>query len=239
VRHLSRLRYVTDPDTGRSYPVPAGGAADGDPGEGESPPAEGEGQAEAQPGDGQGDGEEGEQAGEGEGFKSPESKQAVLADLTSERERRRTAESELQRYREAEQAREREAMGEVDRARAEGRDEGVTLGQQMLRRAAAMVAAADPAHPFYDPSEAVALLGDQLAAVEVAENGTVDEQAVRELVAQLAEQRPHLVRTAGPGRQPAPADLNGGGGPGGVTPPAEPRDADEWNAQLRQQFQRT
>lgn len=199
------------------------------------PPPEGEG---TPPPTGQGDPGAGGGEGEGEGdeFKSPESKQAVLADLASERDRRQQLETELQQYRTAQQEAERAAMDEVERARAEGRDEGREAGNAALRRAAVMVAASDPAHPFHSPDEAAELLREKLAGVAVTDDGQVDQAQVQTLVAELAEQRPHLVRTA-TGRTPAPADLNGG--EGGGTPPGEPRDADSWNASLRRQFTRS
>jgi hypothetical protein len=230
VRHL---RYITDPATGRRYAVPAGGSTDAPPpaeggtpsGEGATPPA----------GDQQGDGGQGADAGPGtEEWKSPESKAAALADLQAERDRRRQLEAELQQFRTAEQERERDAMDEVERARAEGRDEGLAEGHRALRRAAAMVAAAQPAHPFHDAEAAVALLGSRLDEVTV-EGGQVDTEAVTALVAELAESKPWLVRTTTE-RTPGPPDLNGGGG---GTPPGEPQDADAFNAQLRREFSRS
>ncbi|MEU7787670.1 hypothetical protein [Amycolatopsis sp. NPDC049159] len=96
----------------------------------------------------------------------------------------------------------------VEAARAEGRAEG---NQRLIR---AVVEAKAAAAGFHDPADAAVQLHNRLAEVKVTKDGDVDQTKVTELVAELAQAKAYLVKTAGatppvplPGQgnhQPAP-----------------------------------
>jgi hypothetical protein len=185
--HVSRsLQQITDPDTGRSYPIPAGGAEDG-----------------AGTGDGTGDGgSDGDAAtgetsddagtetdtstdsGDGDGAGS---KNAVLADLKKERNRRQTAESNL-----AAALREHETG--TDTREREIREQAQAPAIRALRVTAVETAAR--AAGFYDPADAAALLNLSTLEVDLeADLPSADRKTAEELVKDLAKRKPHLIMT--------------------------------------------
>lgn len=145
------------------------------------------------------------------------SKDALLADLAKERDRRQVAEKEAKRAREleAELAKLREAsMSEqekaVEAARAEARKEATGAANRRLVAAEVRAAAGGK---LADPQDAVRFL--ELDQFEVDDDGEVDTKAIVKAVDQLVQDKPYLA--AGATRPAGSADQGARG-----TPPSGP-----------------
>lgn len=106
----------------------------------------------------------------------------------------------------------------VEAARKEGHGDAISKANARLVAAEARAVAA--AAKFRNPAIAPSLL--DLSSVKVADDGTVDEAAVKALVEDLAKREPYLVDD---GKGPRPSgDI--GQGPRPTPPPSNPRQAD-------------
>lgn len=145
--------------------------------------------------------------------------------LRKERERARKAEAENRRLRAAEQElaqlKEQGATAQeraIAEARREAAAEATAKANERILSAEAKAIAGTM--DFHNPSRAVALV--DLSDVKVDEDGTFDEDAVRDLLRDLAKSDPYLVRSADEGTAPGHRRLGGGGGKNDP----EPTDAD-------------
>ena len=194
-------------------------------------PNEGEGGADGgQNGDaGQQDGDQGK-PGEGK----PEGKmftQAEVDELISKRVARATKgiddlkakAAEWDRHQQASASDEDKRAAEVEQARKDAAAEATAKAN--ARIVAAELKAAAVAAGFHDPSDALARLRDQLADVEVNDDGEVDGKAVESLVADLAKAAPHLVRSGKGAPPPGAAGIGTGAGGSTRTAPATLGDA--------------
>lgn len=108
----------------------------------------------------------------------------------------------------------------VKAARDEGRTEATSTTHGILRKAEARALAS--ASKFRDAADAVAFL--DLAAVKVSDDGTVDADAIKAQLADLAKAKPYLLTDDTP---PVPTPGQAGiGVTGGTSAPASPRAAD-------------
>jgi NADH dehydrogenase/NADH:ubiquinone oxidoreductase subunit G len=181
--HVSRsLQHMTDPDTGRRYPIPAGGAEEGDgAAEGEAG-GEGEGEAADETSGAESKEADAEEDGEGAG-----SKNAVLADLKRERTRRQAAESNLAKAM-------RKNESDTDTREREIRESAQAPAIRALRVTAVETAAR--AAGFYDPADAAALLNLSTLEVDLeADLPSADRKTAEDLVKDLAKLKPHLIMT--------------------------------------------
>lgn len=186
MRHLRHAATVTDPETGRVYPVPMGGSSN------EPPPGTDDGTG-SETDDGTDDGsdeDEGDDDGEGDdGDKGRKGGDAQLrADLARERKRRQDAERALRE-------RERENESDVDKVRREAREEALAPARNLARRQAVTDAAREVG--FLDATDAYAALvaGGELDAIEVDDDAltVVDPDTITDTLSKLAKRKPHLL----------------------------------------------
>lgn len=140
----------------------------------------------------------------GEGGQSAIAKERAAA---REANRGKTAAEQRAQALEAELAQLREAgQSEAEKATAKAVKDATAAVQQAGngRLVRAEVKAAAAAAQFHDAADAAALLADKFAEVKVGDDGTVDEDAVKTLVENLAKAKPHLVKSAGGGAKPLP-----------------------------------
>lgn len=206
-KSMLRARLLRDGEPGSGTAggggtPPAGGTGTG------TPPAGAAG-APGQPGAGQ--------AGAGDSQLGEAGKAALEKERAAAREANRlkstaeqraeAAEAELEKIREATQS---EAEKATAKAVKEATATAVQAGNARLVRAEVKAAAA--AAGFHDPRDAALLLADKFAQVKVADDGQVDEDAVKTIVEELATSKPHLVKTGGGGAKPLPGQGTTGGG---------------------------
>lgn len=203
-----RIRHVTDPETGKVWPIQAGGADDNP-----TPEPSDDQPADAPPDDGGGDDPDDVAAG---------SKRAVLADLAAERKRRQAEEkkaaeleAELDKLREEAMSEQEKALKKArEEAASEARDEVLEEVNRKLFaaevRAAAAGKVADP-DLLADPDVALKLLG--IDEVPVDDGGNVDTEAISEALDVLVQSKPYL---AVGDRQPVPDADQGARGTNGV-----------------------
>jgi hypothetical protein len=132
---------------------------------------------------GAGDGDSGDALGDA-------GKQAIdrmKAERNAERKRAAAAEAELEKLRNAGQTEQEKA---VAAARKEGETEATKRANDRLVRAEAKAIAAGA--KFRDPSDVIAQLGTHIT---VAEDGEVDQTALKSLVDDLVKRKPYLVDT--------------------------------------------
>jgi len=145
--------------------------------------------------------------------------------LRRERELRRKADAEVRRLRAAEKelaALREEGASAQDRAIAEARREAA---EEATRAANARILSAEAralagTMEFHNPSTAVRLL--DLDHVRVEDDGSFDEDAVRDLLKELAKDHPYLVKGTEEERTPGHRRV----GLGGRSNDGEPTDAD-------------
>lgn len=181
------ILYAIDLVTGYTRPLPAGGSSSS------APPATGDASTSTDSGtgtDGSAD-DAGTDDGAGEGTSSGDDgaggKDAVLADLARERDRRQALEAELQAER---------AKHETDQERLarETREAALSPARGMARRHAVELAARDAG--FVDPADAVGnlTLSGALEQIDVDETTlAADRRQALDAVAKLAKDKPHLL----------------------------------------------
>lgn len=209
---LRTVQTVTDPVTGRIYPIPAGGSSNDAPPAGDDAGDDGGDGSGADEDDGD-DGNEDDDAGRAGGA------EALKADLAKERQKRKT-ERDARKALEAEVARLKgENESEVERAVREARESALAPAIRSVRRTAVETAAT--AFGFVDAADAVALV--DLEAIDVDdEDLEVDRAQVAAAVEDLGKRKPHLLtddareRLAGrSGSRRGGADTQSGNGSGG------------------------
>lgn len=183
------IRTVTDPATGRTYPIPAGaadgsdGGGDGDGGSGDGADSDDSGTPDptTDGGDGDGDDDSGRAGG-------PE---ALKADLARERQRRKD-----ERDRRLKAERERDALrqqneSDVERAAREAREAALAPATSAMRRTAVRDAAR--AAGFIDPDDA--LSGVDLSSIDVDPETleVLDTTGIARDVKSYAKQKPYLL----------------------------------------------
>lgn len=172
MRHLS-IQHVTDPATGKVYPIPAGGAED--------PPAE------DPPADDPEDDPPADEPDEPEDKLGDAGKRALQAERDRAKAAEKRAKALEKRLDEAETAQldenERAIKEAADKARAD------TLAE-VNGRIAAAEARALAASKTRDPEAAVQLLGD--LSDFVADTGDVDADAMSAALDDLLERKPYL-----------------------------------------------
>lgn len=198
-------RTITDPETGRTYPVPQGGAeGDGDgggDGEGESASTDGETPPADEGASGSDTDETDDESSSDETDEGAGSKSAVLADLKRERTRRQELEAEIAQLRQEHETDEERREREARERETQIREDAQAPALFGLRSAAVETAAREAG--FVDPADAAIHLRDSLGEIDVElETATVDRDRAAELVTELAEAKPHLVTVD---RRPAPA----------------------------------
>ena len=213
MRHVrtSHPRTITDPATGRTYVVPQGGA-------------EGDGE---QSGDGEGDesttgetpdGDEDESSSDTDEDTDEDdedgagSKAAVLRDLKRERTRRQELEQEIAELRREHETEDERRQREAAEREAEIRQEAQAPAMRALRTSAVETAAREAG--FVDPADAAAFVDLDTIDVDL-ETATPDREAAKQLVTELAEAKPHLVRAED--RPGSPAGGSDTQSPGGTT----------------------
>lgn len=195
-RHL-QLSYITDPTTGKRYPIPAGGDPSGDPPPDDPPPNPGSGSGD--PGDPPPDdpplGPEGEKALDAwkTRAKAAEKEKKDLEERLSKLEDDKKTDHER-----AVEAARKEAA-EAVRGEVGPQLQQAVKENAILRRANGKVV---------DLDVAVALLKDKPNLLD--ENGQVDVKALDSEITKLLEDKPHLA-AAEPGKQPPPRPHQGGG----------------------------
>lgn len=95
----------------------------------------------------------------------------------------------------------------VEAAKAEGRTEALSAANSRLVSAEARAAAATA--KFRDPADAVAFL--DLADIKVADDGSVDGEAIKVKLADLAAKKPYLLSDDKPTRRTDKSQGGGGG----------------------------
>lgn len=197
------VQTVTDPETGRIYPIPAGGADD-------APPVDGDSSDDSDSGDGTDDSSDDDGSTGDDDAGRAGGPDALRADLVKERERRRQ-ERQRRRDLEAEVARLRgETESEVERAAREARTAALAPAIAAVRRTAVETAARDAG--FANPALAYRLIDPDTIEVDD-EDLEVDREQVRTAVEELAGQEPYLLTDDARRR----ADGRGSGTPrGGV-----------------------
>lgn len=233
LRQARRLT-VTDPETGRTWPIPAGAADDG--GDGGDAGSETDADATGDAGDGgdTGDGDAGDDGGDDTGRAG--GVEALRADLAAERSKRKEERDARRALESRLEEMQRENESDVERAAREAREATLTPAQRALRTVAVRDAAR--AAGFRDTSDAVAQVDLDAIDVEIGDNGEVeiDEDAAERLVAELAETKPYLLedsrRISGPVR--GGADTQSGDGTGTSSTPQ-----DSFMAALRAKAGRT
>lgn len=191
------LRYITDPATGRRYPIPAGGADDGGDDPAGDPPA-----CDPPPGDDPDPDPNPDDADPPGADDLGDPGKRALDTMKGERNAARdayrpwkTLEDELGLT--PEKARELAAAGDgkpvdVDAIKAQARTEALrTVGQVAVRASVKAQATGRLA----DPADALAFL--DLSNFEVTEDGDVDEQAIGAAIDDLLEKKPHLAAQGG------------------------------------------
>lgn len=207
INSMLRARLLRDGEPGAGPGGPAGG---GGTGAGTGGAGQGGGQSGGQPA-----GKAGTEPGDdqlGEAGKTAIDRERANAReanrLKSAAEERAAAlETELQSIREANQS---EAEKATAKAVKEATAAAVQAGNARLVRAEVKAAAA--AAGFHDPQDASLLLADKFGQVKVADDGRVDDDAIKALVEELATAKPHLVKKPGTGSAPLPGQGSGGGG---------------------------
>ncbi|MDF2849133.1 MAG: scaffold protein [Oerskovia sp.] len=162
-----------------------------------------------------GDGGAGAGSGDGKGGESgkytPPATQAELDRIISDRlHRERTTKyagfEDLKAKAEQWDAHEAETASELDKATKAARAEGAT--EAMTQLTAALVAAEArtlaAAAGFHDPADAAVLLAPKLKDQKLNDAREVDSPAIKALVEQLAEDKPHLVKSDDGPRRPRP-----------------------------------
>lgn len=176
------ISTITDPETGRTYVVPAGAADDATA---ETTDAAGE-----TPTDDDGS-PDNEQQDEQDDDGRAGGERQLRADLVRERRQRQELQREIAELRQAQETEDETRQREA--AEVAALREQAETGVRMLREAAVETAAGSAG--FIDPTEVAALLdyaGD-LATIEVNPTTGVDRETVEHLVEQLAERKPHLI----------------------------------------------
>lgn len=113
------------------------------------------------------------------------------------RTRLREAEAERDRLREQSDSDQEAAVDAVrEEARAEARAEALAEANGRLIRAEVLAVAAQAR--LHDPYDAVAHLSEQLASVEVGDDGHVDREALATAVAELIKAKPYLAGVKDP-----------------------------------------
>lgn len=197
MRRRLTLRYITDPSTGRRYPVPAGGAGDGDGGD---PPA-----GDPPAGDPPANPPSGDPDPDGDPPGAEDLGDAGKKALDTMKGERNAARDELRPWKAVadelgltpEKVRELAAASngkpiDVDQVRKEARDEALKSVGQIAVRANVKAQATGR---LADPADALAFI--DLSQFEVTEDGDVDEQAIGAAIDDLLEQKPHLAAQGG------------------------------------------
>ena len=194
---------VTDPATGKVYPIPAGGADDSGQ-DADSSSQDGSG-------DDSGDGTDGGDTpkpdasdGSHDGFKSEESKDAVLRDLKAERTKRQKLEADLAAIKQQHETDQERAIREArEEAANEVRTEFATERLADRIRVAA-------AKKLNDPEDAVRLL--DLDAFDASSDSLASE--IEAQIGSLIESKPYLAVTS--------ETPSGSTDAGSRTPPSKP-----------------
>lgn len=219
-RHPHTIRYVTDPETGRRWPIVAGGSGEGE-GSGESSSGEGStGEGSGEGGSGEGSGNTGNTGtGETSGTGKVEftaEQQTAIDQIIAKRVKDASEKARKDAADEAKQAADRAKMDETDRLKAEKAD-AETKAQQAAERAnsrlitseakvTAVTAGGDPKQAAY-----IVRLAD-LDDIDVDEDGNPDSEAITKAITQVLTDVPALKAQPGKGG-PSGGDLGGGDGP--------------------------
>lgn len=197
------LDSVTDPATGKVYPIPAGGAddppADDPPADppADDPPAD---DPPAKPEDDLGD----------KGKKALAEERAARKEAERKAKRADELEAELEKFREDAMSEQEKAIEKARKEAAkEARDEVLSEVHQKIAAAEARALAAGKTR---DPEVAVTLLGDLTEFVT--DDGDVDADAMSAALDKLVEEKDYL---AVGDRQPVPGADQGARGGNGVT----------------------
>ncbi|MBB4963834.1 hypothetical protein [Saccharothrix violaceirubra] len=146
-----------------------------------------------------------------------------LADKYADYDTAKTKAAELDRLQEASATELEKAVKAADAAaRAD------VTAKTNARLVGAEVKAAAAHAGFNDPGDAVIQLGAQIAGVKVGDDGQVDEDAVKALVAELAQAKPYLVKQADARQQPLPGQ--------GLHQPSRTAGSDEGKAEAARRF---
>lgn len=181
---LAVIQHVTDPLTGLTWPIPAGGSDDG--GDGGS----GDGDGGSDDGDGDRDGDDSDDPPDGDaaalGDAGKRALDSMKAKLKSEREARKAAEAERDRLKGAKPKGDDPAPVDEDALRDSIKAEIRVESAQRIAKAEVRAAAkgvlndADDALLFVDPTKFVS------------DSGDVDEKKIAEAVQKLAKDKPYL-----------------------------------------------
>lgn len=137
-------------------------------------------------------------------------KRAVLADLARERKERKAAQAELEKLRKASMTDQEKAVAEAEaRGRLEATKE---MASSRLRDRVELAASGRLANPKLAPG----LLGD--LEQYLAEDGNIDEQAIKKSIDDLLKTDPYLAPGAKPGALPG----------GGAKPSSNGQSMDDW-----------
>lgn len=183
MRHVKHARTVTCPDTGRVYPIPAGGAGD----DGGDPPPDGD---DPTAGDDEPLGEPGKKALEAE--------RAARKEAEKKARRADELEAELEKFREQQMSEQEKAIAAARKEAAdEARTEALSTANARLFKAEVRAAAAGKVADtelLNDPDVALRLLG--FDEVPVTEDGDVDAEAISAALDELVERKPYLAVSA-------------------------------------------
>lgn len=181
MRTVNRITFVTDPETGRRYPIPAGGAA-GDPPAGDPPAGDPPADPDDPPADPPAD------PAPDDPDKLPDD-HPVIVTMRREREERKKAEKRLADLEQAEQARQRDAMDEHERALAEAREEAANeVRSEFARERLADRVRVAAAKKLNDPEDAVRLL--DLDGFDPSSDDLASE--IEAALGSLVESKPYL-----------------------------------------------
>lgn len=201
-RRLRRLTFVVDPETGRRYPIPAGGD-----GTGEDDDAAGE---ETDPDGDNDDGDEGDGEGGQPSFTQADVDAAIEKRLARERKQ---WEAKLEDEKKKASLEETERLKlEKDQAEQAAQETTETAKQALVRSKAEVVAVQVGANP--ERVAQVVKLAD-LADIDVDDDFTVDAKAVKKAIEQVLSDVPELKASKTASRSGTDGhEFNGSGGDG-------------------------
>jgi len=218
--HVTKLNPATivDPTSGRTYPIPMGGADDGDTGDSDTGGSGAEGATPDDTGDSDTPpkDDDSDKDGKGDDSDGAGSKRAVLEDLAKERAEKKALKAQLAALTKQHETDAERTQREADDREATIRNEAQAPAINALRAAAIETAARNAG--FVDPGDAAMNLrdGGTIDSIVVdLTDATLDRKIVEKLIAELATRKPHLVTPAKrPGAERGGSDTNGTGAEG-------------------------
>ena len=213
--HVTKLTPATivDPTSGRTYPIPMGGADDGDTGDSDTGDSGAEGATPGDTGDSDTPPKDDDKDSKGDDGDGAGSKRAVLEDLAKERAEKKALKAQLAALTKQHETDAERTQREADDREATIRTEAQAPAINALRAAAIETAARDAG--FVDPGDASMFLrdGGTIDSIVVdLTDASLDRKVVEKLIAELATRKPHLVTPAKrPGAERGGSDTNGVG----------------------------